>query len=144
VINDHWAIMARYDPQHHTRFVIDEWGNWYRGGTELGPDYILSQTITLRDALHTAMTFDIFNRHADKIEMANVAQTINCLHSLFAATGDRFARTPAYYPFEMYRTHMGPGSCPRGSALPRSRLRCSRARGGCRASPARPPFATRS
>ena len=53
------------------------------------------------------MTFDIFNRHADKIEMANVAQTINCLHSLFAAVGDKYTRTPAYYAFEMYRPHMG-------------------------------------
>jgi alpha-N-arabinofuranosidase len=107
VITDHWAIMGKYDSQHHTKFVIDEWGNWYRGGTELGPEYILSQAITLRDALHTAMTFDIFNRHADKIEMANVAQTINCLHSLFLAKGDQYTRTPAYYAFEMYRPHMG-------------------------------------
>ena len=107
VIGDHWAIMGKYDPEHRTRFVIDEWGNWYRGGTELGPEYILSQASTLRDALHTAITFDIFNRHAEKIEMANVAQTINCLHSLFAAAGDKYARTPAYYAFEMYRPHMG-------------------------------------
>jgi alpha-N-arabinofuranosidase len=107
IIEDHWAIMGRYDPQHRTKFVIDEWGNWYRGGTELGPDHILSQTITLRDALHAAITFDVFNRHAEKIEMANVAQTINCLHSLFAAVGDRYTRTPAYYTFEMYRPHMG-------------------------------------
>jgi alpha-N-arabinofuranosidase len=112
VIGDHWRIMGKYDPQHRTRFVIDEWGNWYRGGTELGPDYILSQAITLRDALHAAMTFDVFNRHADKIEMANVAQTINCLHSLFAAVGDKYARTPAYYTFEMYRPHMGARSVP--------------------------------
>jgi len=107
VINDHWRVMGKYDPEHRTRFVIDEWGNWYRGGTELGPAYLLSQTLTLRDALHAAMTFDIFNRHADKIEMANVAQTINCLHSLFAAVGDKYARTPVYYAFEMYRPHMG-------------------------------------
>jgi alpha-N-arabinofuranosidase len=107
VMADHWAIMGKYDPQHRTRFVIDEWGNWYRGGTELGPDYILSQAITLRDALHAAITFDVFNRHADKIEMANVAQTVNCLHSLFAAVGDKYVRTPAYYTFEMYRPHMG-------------------------------------
>jgi alpha-N-arabinofuranosidase len=107
VIADHWGLMGKYDPQHQTRFVIDEWGNWYRGGTELGPEYILSQTSTLRDALHTAMTFDIFNRHADKIEMANVAQTINCLHSLFAAVGDKYTRTPTYSIFELYRPHMG-------------------------------------
>jgi alpha-L-arabinofuranosidase len=107
VIDQHWALMGKYDPEHHTKLVIDEWGNWYRGGTELGPEYILSQTSTLRDALHTAMTFDIFNRHADKIEMANVAQTINCLHSLFAAVGDKYTRTPTYYAFLMYRPHMG-------------------------------------
>ena len=96
VINQHWEIMGKYDPEHRTKLVIDEWGTWYRGGTELGPHYILSQTITLRDALHAAMTFDIFNRHAGKIEMANIAQTINCLHSLFAAVGDKYTRTPAY------------------------------------------------
>jgi alpha-N-arabinofuranosidase len=39
--------------------------------------------------------------------MANVAQTVNCLHSLFAAVGDKYTRTPAYYAFEMYRPHMG-------------------------------------
>ena len=107
VMLDHWRIMERHDPEHRTRFVLDEWGNWYRGGTELGPTYLLSQAITLRDALHTAITFDIFNRHADKMAMANVAQTINCLHSLFAAVEDRYARTPVYYAFEMYRPHMG-------------------------------------
>jgi alpha-L-arabinofuranosidase len=107
VIDTHWRVMSRFDPEHRTRFVIDEWGNWYKGGTELGPAYILSQAITLRDALHTAITFDVFNRHADKIAMANVAQTINCLHSLFAAVGDKYTRTPVYYAFEMYRPHMG-------------------------------------
>ena len=107
VIDDHWRIMGRFDADHRTKFVIDEWGNWYKGGTELGPAYILSQAITLRDALHTAVTFDVFNRNADKIAMANVAQTINCLHSLFAAVGDKYARTPVYYAFELYRPHMG-------------------------------------
>jgi alpha-N-arabinofuranosidase len=118
VIDDHWRIMGQYDPQHHTRFVLDEWGNWYRGGTELGPPYLLSQAITLRDALHTAITFDIFNRHAEKLEMANVAQTINCLHSLFAAVEDKYARTPAYSVFEMYRPHMGARLVPLRTSAP--------------------------
>jgi alpha-N-arabinofuranosidase len=93
-------------------------GNWYKGGTELAPAYILSQAITLRAALHTAITFDIFNRHAEKIEMANVAQTINCLHSLFAAVEDRYTRTPAYYAFEMYRPHMGARLVPMRIGVP--------------------------
>ncbi|MGH9961769.1 MAG: alpha-L-arabinofuranosidase C-terminal domain-containing protein [Pyrinomonadaceae bacterium] len=62
--------------------MIDEWRVWYPPGEEISPEYILSQPVTLRDALHTAITFDIFNRHAEKIAMANVAQTVNCLHSL--------------------------------------------------------------
>jgi alpha-L-arabinofuranosidase len=38
--------------------------------------------------------------------MTNVAQTINCIHSLFLAEGDKFVRLPPYYVFEMYRGHM--------------------------------------
>ena len=107
VIEQHWAIMAKYDPEHHTKLVVDEWGVWYPIGEEIAPNYLLSQPLTLRDALHTAITFDIFNRHADKIAMANVAQTINCIHSLFLAKGDQYVRTPVYSVFEMYRPHMG-------------------------------------
>ena len=91
---------------------MDEWGVWYAPGEETAPAHLLSQPLTLRDALHTAMTFDIFNRHADKVAMANVAQTINCIHSLFLAQGDRYTRTPVYYVFEMYRNHMGARSLP--------------------------------
>jgi alpha-N-arabinofuranosidase len=108
VIEKHWAAMGSFDPSHKTKLVIDEWGTWYSPESRrIAPRYILSQTMTLRDAVHAAMTFDIFNRHADKIEMANIAQTINCLHSLFMAEGARYVRTPVFDVFEMYRTHMG-------------------------------------
>jgi alpha-L-arabinofuranosidase len=107
VIEQHWAAMGKFDPTHHTKLVVDEWGVWYRVGEEISPEYLLSQPLTLRDALHTAVTLDIFNRHADKLAMANVAQTINCIHSLFLAKGDRYARTPVFSVFEMYRPHMG-------------------------------------
>ena len=112
VIQAHWAAMGKYDAQHHTKLVLDEWGVWYQTGEEIGPAYILSQPVTLRDALHTAMTFDVLNRHADKVDMANVAQTVNCIHSLFLAREDKYTRTPPYYVFEMYRGHMGGRSVP--------------------------------
>jgi alpha-N-arabinofuranosidase len=108
----HWDAMGKFDSKRRTRFVVDEWGLWYPSGSEIAPGYILSQTITLRDALHTALTFDVFNRHADKVAMANVAQTINCLHSLFLAHEDKFLRTPVYHVFDMYRPHMGARSVP--------------------------------
>jgi alpha-N-arabinofuranosidase len=112
VIERHWELMARYDPTHHTKLIVDEWGVWYRPGDETAPSHLLSQPLTLRDALHTAVTFDVFNRHADKVAMANVAQTINCIHSLFLAQGDRYTRTPVYSVFEMYKDHMGARSVP--------------------------------
>ncbi len=102
-----WAAMKKFDPAGRTRFVVDEWGVWYSGSPEIAPGFNLAQVITLRDAVHTAMHFDIFNRHADKIVMANVAQTINCLHSLFLAHEDKFVRTPVYHVFDLYKSHMG-------------------------------------
>ena len=112
VIEAHWSAMGKYDPNHRTRLIVDEWGVWYPPGEETAPRHLLSQPLTLRDALHTAVTFDVFNRHADKVAMANVAQTISCLHSLFLAQGDRFIRTPVYSVFEMYRNHMGAQAVP--------------------------------
>ena len=105
-ILDNWTVMTEFDPQHQTKFIVDEWGNWYPPGEEIAPGFTISQPITLRDALHTALTFDIFHRHLDKIAMANVAQTINCLHSLFLAHEDKFVRTPVYYVFQLYQAHM--------------------------------------
>jgi alpha-L-arabinofuranosidase len=117
VIEQHWAVMGKYDTGHRVKLIVDEWGVWYRPGEELAPAYQLSQPLTLRDALHTAVTLDVFNRQADKIAMANVAQTINCIHSLMLAQGDRYARTPPYYVFEMYRNHMN-------SRLAAMKIRC--------------------
>jgi len=89
------------------KLVVDEWGAWYRPGTEVHPTHLFGQQSTMRDALLTALTLDAFHRHADKVAMANVAQLVNCLHSLFLAHEDRFVATPAFYVFEMYGPHVG-------------------------------------
>ena len=61
----------------------------------------------MRDALLAGLTLDTFNRHADKVAMANVAQLVNCLHSLFLAHEDKFILTPTFHVFEMFMPHMG-------------------------------------
>jgi alpha-L-arabinofuranosidase len=61
----------------------------------------------VRDALLASLTLDTFNRHADKVAMANVAQLVNSLHSLFLAHEDKFVLTPNYHVFEMFVPHMG-------------------------------------
>jgi alpha-N-arabinofuranosidase len=39
--------------------------------------------------------------------MANIAQLVNCLQSLFFAHEDRFCLTPTYHVFDMYAAHQG-------------------------------------
>ena len=107
VILHSWSAMGATDRGHKTKIVMDEWGAWYGKGTELTPHYNLSQQSTMRDALLSGITFDIFQKHADKVAMANVAQTINCIQSLMLAEGDQFCVTPVFHVFRMYLPHRG-------------------------------------
>lgn len=104
-VEGHWAVMGEFDPHRRVRLVVDEWGPWYKPGSEVVSTDILGQMITLRDAVVSAQTLDIFNRHPEKVVMANCAQLINCLNSLFIAHGDQFVETPVYHVFQMYAAH---------------------------------------
>jgi alpha-L-arabinofuranosidase len=107
VVTDHWNAMGNTPGQPQVKLVVDEWGAWYGKGTELAPQYNLSQQSTMRDALLTGITLDIFQRHADKVAVANVAQSINCIHSLMLAQEDKFTVTPTFHVFQMYLPHRG-------------------------------------
>jgi len=107
LITGHWQIMGEIDRRHHIKLVVDEWGPWYKPGSEATAGDILEQMITLRDAVFSGMTLDIFNRHPDQIAMANCAQLINCLNSLYLAHEDKFCVTPVGHVFEMYAAHQG-------------------------------------
>jgi alpha-N-arabinofuranosidase len=107
LIEGHWQVMGESDPRRRVKLVVDEWGPWYKPGSEVVPTDILGQMITLRDAVMSGQTLDIFNRHPEKVTMANCAQLINCLNSLFIAHGDRFVLTPVYHVFQMYAAHQG-------------------------------------
>ena len=107
LIADQWAAMGEFDREHKVKLIIDEWGCWHPKGTEINPQHLFEQMGCLRDALVAALTLDTFNRHADKVDMANVAQLVNNLHSLFLADGDQFVATPNFHVFEMYRPHQG-------------------------------------
>jgi alpha-N-arabinofuranosidase len=105
LIADQWAAMAEFDRQHKVKLVIDEWGSWHPKGTGINDRHLFEQQSCMRDALVAALTLDTFNRHAEKIDMANVAQLVNCLHSLFLADEDKFVATPNFHVFEMYKPH---------------------------------------
>lgn len=105
IILDNWAVMGEYDRDHHIKLIVDEYGSWHQAGTEIDPTHIFGQQITIRDAVLTAMTLDCFNRHPEKVSMANCAQLVNNLNALFLAHGDQFWATPNFYVFEMYAAH---------------------------------------
>jgi alpha-N-arabinofuranosidase len=118
IITDSWSALGETDHNHRVKIVMDEWGAWYSKSTELSQHYNLSQQNTMRDALLAGITLDIFQRHADKMAMANIAQTINCIHSLMLAQGDRFTVTPTFHVFKMYMPHMGAQSLQVAFAAP--------------------------
>ncbi len=106
-ITGHWQIMGEIDTDHHVKLVVDEWGPWYRPGSELTHGDQLEQLPTLRDAVFSGMTLDIFNRHPEKVGVACCAQLINCLNSLYLAHEDKFCVTPVGHVFAMYAAHQG-------------------------------------
>jgi len=107
VILDHWAALGEFDVDHHVKLVVDEYGPWYRPGTENTPEQLLGQMITVRDAVATGLTLDTFNRHAEKVGMAACAQLVNNLNALFLTHGEQFTTTPVFNVFEMYAAHQG-------------------------------------
>ncbi|MFN0121677.1 MAG: alpha-N-arabinofuranosidase [Blastocatellia bacterium] len=107
LITDNWAIMGEFDRPHRVKIVVDEWGAWYKPGSEAHSTHLLGQQATMRDALLAGLSLDIFHRHADKVGMANIAQLINCLQALFLAHEDKFITTPTGHVFEMYAAHQG-------------------------------------
>ncbi len=120
LILQHWGAMGEVDRDHRVKLAVDEWGAWHRWpGSQVAPTHLFGQQSTLRDAVLTGLTLDTFYRHPEKVAMANVAQVVNCLHSLFLADGDRFVLTPAYHVFAMHADHQGAESLRTIFAAPR-------------------------
>jgi alpha-N-arabinofuranosidase len=107
LITGHWQVMGELDPDHRIKLVVDEWGPWYKPGGGATSTDQLEQIPTLRDAVFSGMTLDIFNRHPEKVAMANCAQLINCLNSLYLAHEDKFCVTPVGHVFALYAAHQG-------------------------------------
>jgi len=105
LIKGHWLVMGEFDPEHHIKLVVDEWGPWYKPGSELTPGDQIEQLPTLRDAVFSGLTLDTFNRHPDKVAIGCCAQLINCLNSLYLAHENRFCVTPVGHVFAMYAAH---------------------------------------
>jgi alpha-N-arabinofuranosidase len=100
------GLMDTFDPERKIGLIVDEWGTWHQP-TPGRPPRSLWQQNTLRDALVAAITLDIFNRHADKVVMANIAQTVNVLQALILTEQGRAIATPTYHVYDLYQGHQG-------------------------------------
>ncbi len=104
LVTRHSTIMDRYDPDKKVALVVDEWGIWTDVEPGTNPGFLYQQN-SLRDALVAATTLNIFNNHADRVRMANLAQTINVLQALILTKGNQLLLTPTYHVFELYKVH---------------------------------------
>jgi alpha-N-arabinofuranosidase len=107
LIESHWAVMGEVDRRHRVKLAVDEWGSWHKPGTEPFAEALIGQQNTMRDAVLAGLTLNIFHRHAEKVAMANIAQLVNCLQSLFLIHEEKFCVTPTYHVFAMYADHQG-------------------------------------
>lgn len=98
------AIMDRYDPRKRVWLIVGEWGTWHEGEPGSNPGFLYQQN-ALRDALVASVSFDAFNKHADRVRMANIAQMVNVLQAMILTQGDKLVLTPTYHVFEMYTVH---------------------------------------
>ena len=104
LVDKHAAIMDKYDPENEIALVVDEWGGWYEVEEGTNPGFLYQQN-TMRDAMIAGITLNIFNNRADRVKMANLAQTVNVLQAVILTEGDKMLLTPTYHVLKMYNVH---------------------------------------
>ncbi len=104
LIKGHGAIMDQYDPEKKIGLIIDEWGTWYDVEPGTNPGFLYQQN-TMRDALVAGINLNIFNKHCDRVKMANIAQLVNVLQAVILTEGEKMIKTPTYHVFNMYKYH---------------------------------------
>ncbi len=104
LINGHEAILKKYDKNHQVGIIVDEWGTWYNCEPGTNPGFLYQQN-TIRDALVAGINLNIFNKHCDRVKMANIAQLVNVLQAVILTDGEKMIKTPTYHVFKMYSAH---------------------------------------
>ena len=104
LLTRHGAVMDRYDPEKRVGLIVDEWGTWYDVEEGTNPGFLYQQN-SMRDAMVAALNLNIFNKHCDRVHMANIAQLINVLQSVILTEGPDMILTPTYFAFKLFKDH---------------------------------------
>lgn len=120
-VTQHSAVMDRFDPKKRVGLYVDEWGVWLDSEPGTNGAFLYQQN-SLRDALVAAIHLDIFQNHADRVRMANIAQMANVLQAMVLTDGPRMVTTPTYHVFDMYQVFQGATALPVEIAAPAYRF----------------------
>ncbi|HEY6125680.1 MAG TPA: alpha-L-arabinofuranosidase C-terminal domain-containing protein [Steroidobacteraceae bacterium] len=120
-ITNNVKILDQNDPKGKVAFYVDEWGTWYDPEPGREPGF-LWQHNTLRDALVAGLNFNIFHRHAKRVQMTNIAQMVNVLQAMILTEGPKMALTPTYHVFQMYIPFQGATYLPTEITTPEYKL----------------------
>ncbi|HEX7069357.1 MAG TPA: alpha-L-arabinofuranosidase C-terminal domain-containing protein [Rhodothermales bacterium] len=104
ILTQHSAIMDKYDPEKRVWLIVGEWGTWHEQEEGSTPGFLYQQN-TIRDAVFAGMSLNVFNQHAERVRMANIAQTVNVLQAMILTRGDQMILTPTYHVFDFYKVH---------------------------------------
>jgi alpha-N-arabinofuranosidase len=104
LVTRHATIMDKYDKDKKVAMMVDEWGGWYDVEPNTNPGFLYQQN-SIRDAILAGATLNIFNNHADRVKMANLAQTVNVLQAVILTNEEKMLLTPTYHVMEMYTVH---------------------------------------
>ena len=104
LIEKHATIMDEYDPKKEIGMMVDEWGCWYDVESGTNPGFLYQQN-TMRDALVAGINLNLFNKHSDRVKMANIAQMVNVPQSMILTEGEKMVKTPTYHVFNLYQVH---------------------------------------
>lgn len=105
VISENEMLMDRYDPEGTIDLCIDEWGAGHAPEEGYGIRSHYQQN-SMMDALVAGIHLNLFNSHARRLTMANIAQTVNVIHSVILTREEELLLTPTYYIFDLYKDHM--------------------------------------
>jgi alpha-N-arabinofuranosidase len=117
LLTKHSAIMDKYDPQKRVGLVVDEWGTWYDPTPGTNPGFLQQQN-TLLDAIVAGLNLHLFQNHAERVTMANIAQMVNVLQAMILTEKEKMVLTPTYHVFEMYKVHQDATSLPVALSTP--------------------------
>jgi len=104
-------VVDGYYHGNETALILDEWGAWDAiDPAEEQRRGKLWQQSSMRSAVSAGLGLNLFNRHADKLYMCNIAQMMNVLQSLLLTDGPEgrtSVRTTTYHAFMLFKAHRG-------------------------------------